>query len=67
MFQLIKIQKIEINADKAYISTETYHYNETKINIKTPQRTKSIKQVNKQIKNIIQKIKRWKINQKNLD
>lgn len=55
-----KKAKIEIDADKAYISTETYHYNDAKINIKTPQRTKSIKQTNKQIKNTIQKIENEK-------
>lgn len=32
-----KKAKIKINANKAYISTETYHYNDAKINIKTPQ------------------------------
>jgi len=60
-----KKAKIEINADKAYISTEIYHYNDTKINVKTPQRTKSIKQTNKQIKNIVKKINDERIKSEN--
>jgi len=48
---------IDINADKAYISTETYSCANTKVNVITPPREKSITQTNKEIKKISEKIK----------
>jgi hypothetical protein len=52
---------IDINADKAYISNETYSCANAKINIKTPKREKSIVQTNKQIRKLSEKIKLQKV------
>ena len=61
MVETNKDVKVKINADKAYITSNKYIYKNKRVLINTPIKQKSIKQTNKEIKTISNKLQNYKL------